>query len=174
MSFSIYQASLPLMVRMLQNLSVILGKAASHADANGIDPATMIEARLAPDMFNLARQVQSAADAAKTCAARLAGEPPPSFPDTEASFAELQARIAKTIAYVEGFRPALIDGAEGRTITLPLRQPVSFVGSDYLTQFALSNFFFHVTTAYDLLRQQGVPIGKMDYLGPMGTPAAAP
>ena len=166
MSFSIYEASVPMMLRMLRNLSTILDKAAAHAEANAIDPATMTEARLAPDMFNLARQVQSAADAAKTCAARLAGEPPPSYPDTETTIAELQGRIAKTIAYVQGLRPDLFDGSEGRTITLPLRQqPVSFRGSDYLTQFALPNFFFHVATAYDVLRQLGVPIGKMDYLG---------
>ena len=170
MSFSIYEASIPMMVRMLQKLAAILDKAVAHAETQGIDPATLLEARLAPDMFNLTRQVQSAADAAKTCAARLAGEPPPSYPDTETTFAELQARIAKTIAYIQDFRPELIDGAESRTITLPLRkQPVSFRGSDYLTQFALPNFFFHVATAYDVLRQQGVPLGKMDYLGSLQT-----
>ncbi len=168
MPFSIYDASIPMMVRMLQNLSAILDKAAAHAAAARSDPSALVEARLAPDMFNLARQVQSASDAAKTCAARLAGEPPPSFPDTESSFPELQARLAKTIDYIQGFRPELIEGAEGRTITLPIRkQPVSFRGSAYLTQFALPNFFFHVATAYDVLRQQGVPLGKMDYLGNM-------
>ncbi len=166
MAFSIYEASIPMMVRSLQALAAVLDKAAAHAAANGIDPSTLIGARLAPDMFDLARQVQSASDAAKTCAARLAGEPPPSYPDTETTFPDLQARIAKTIAYVQGFRPELIEGAEGRTITLPLRQqPVSFRGADYLTQFALPNFFFHVATAYGVLRHQGVPLGKMDYLG---------
>ena len=98
MAFSIYEASIPMMIRMLQNLSNILDKAAAHAVANGIDPTTMIEARLAPDMFNLARQVQSAADAAKTCAARLSGEAPPSHPDTETTFDDLKGRIAKVIA----------------------------------------------------------------------------
>jgi hypothetical protein len=155
-----------MMVRMLQNLSTILEKAAAYAQVHQIDPVSLIEARLAPDMFTLARQVQSAADAAKTCAARLAGEVPPSYPDTEASFAELQDRIAKTIAFVQGFRPDQIEGAEDRTITVPMRKEhVTFRGGDYLTQFVLPNFFFHVTTAYDILRQQGLEIGKRDYLG---------
>ena len=155
-----------MMVRMLQNLSAILDKAVAHAEAANIAPSTMIEAKLAPDMFNLARQVQSAADAAKTCAARLAGEPPPSFPDTETTFDELKDRIHKTIAYVEGFKPEQINSADTRTITLPIRkQPVNFTGAAYLTTFSIPNFFFHVTTAYDILRQQGVEIGKMSYLG---------
>ena len=166
MPFTLYDASLPMMVRMLRNLAAILDKAVAHAEDHTIAPATLIEAKLAPDMFNLARQVQSAADAAKTCAARLAGEPPPSFPDTETTFEELQTRIAKTIAYVLGFTPEQINSAETRTITLPIRkQPVDFTAADYLTKFAAPNFFFHVTTAYDILRQQGVEIGKMSYLG---------
>ena len=166
MPFTLYDASLPMMERMLHNLSAILDKAVAHAEAHHIDPATLIETKLAPDMFNLARQVQSAADAAKTCAARLAGEPPPSFPDTETTFDELKARIAKTIAYIQGFAPEQINSAESRTITLPIRkQPVEFTASDYLTKFATPNFFFHVTAAYAILRQQGVEIGKMSYLG---------
>ncbi len=166
MPFSLYDASIPMMVRMLQNLSAILDKAAAHAAASNIAPASLIEAKLAPDMFNLARQVQSAADAAKTCAARLAGETPPSFPDTETTFAELQARIAKTIAYVQGFTPEQINSADSRTITLPIaKQPLTFTAPAYLTNFSIPNFFFHVTTAYDILRQQGVNVGKMSYLG---------
>jgi hypothetical protein len=166
MAFSLYDASIPMMVRMLQNLSEILDKGAAHAAAKGIPPATMIEAKLAPDMFNLARQVQSAADAAKTPAARLAGQTPPSIPDTETTFEELKARIATTISFLQGFTPEQINGAEGRTITLPLRSgPIEFTGPNYLTQFALPNFFFHVTAAYALLRHQGVEIGKMDFLG---------
>ena len=166
MAFSIYDASIPMMVHMLKNLSSILDKAEAHATAKGIDPATMIEARLAPDMFNFARQVQSAADAAKTCAARLSGEAPPSHPDTETTFDELKGRIAKVIAYVEGFTQEQINASEGRSITIPTRgEPYVFKnGGDYLTQFAIPNFFFHVTIAYGLLRQQGVEIGKMTYL----------
>jgi uncharacterized protein len=166
LAFSLYDASIPMMVRMLHNLSHILDKAVAHAAAKGIDPATMIEARLAPDMFNLARQVQSAADAAKACAARLSGETPPSHPDTETTFDELKARIAKVIAYVEGFTPEQINASETRSVSIPTRgEPHVFkTGGDYLTQFAIPNFFFHVTTAYGLLRQQGVEIGKMTYL----------
>lgn len=166
MTFSIYDASIPMMVHMLKNLSSILDKAEAHAAAKGIDPATMIEARLAPDMFNFARQVQSATDAAKACAARLSGEAPPSHPDTETTFDELKARIAKVVAYMEGFTQEQINTSEGRSITIPTRgEPYVFKnGGDYLTQFAIPNFFFHVTIAYGLLRQQGVEIGKMAYL----------
>jgi uncharacterized protein len=166
LAFSIYDASIPMMVRMLQNLSSILDKAAAHATAKGIDPALMIEARLAPDMFNLARQVQSAADAAKACAARLSGDAPPNHPDTETSFGELKGRIAKVIDYVESFTPEQINAGGERSITIPTRgEPHVFKdGGAYLTQFAIPNFFFHVATAYGLVRQQGVEIGKMTYL----------
>ena len=166
MAFSIYDASIPMMARMLHNLSSILDKADAYAEAKGTDPAAMIESRLAPDMFNLARQVQSAADAAKTCAARLNGEAPPSHPDTETTFDELRGRIAKVIAYLEGFTAAQINAREDRSITIPRRgEPHVFAnGGDYLTQFAIPNFFFHVTAAYALVRQQGVEIGKMTYL----------
>lgn len=166
MAFSIYEASIPMMVRMLQNLSNILDKAAAHGAAKGIDQATMLEARLAPDMFNLTRQVQSAADAAKACAARLSGEAPPSHPDTETTFDELKARIAKVIAYVEGLSSEPINAREDYSISIPTRgEPYVFKnGRDYLTQFAIPNFFFHITTAYGLVRYQGVEIGKMTYL----------
>jgi hypothetical protein len=166
LAFSIYDASIPMMVRMLQNLSTILDKAAAHAAAKDMDPAAMIEARLAPDMFNMARQVQSAADAAKACAARLSGEVPPNHPDTETTFDALKARIAKVIAYVEGFTPEQINAGGDRSISIPTRgEPHVFKnGGDYLTQFAIPNFFFHVTMAYGLMRQQGVEIGKMTYL----------
>lgn len=166
MSFSIYDASIPLLVRMLANLSQLLQKASDHAEVGRADPAALIEARLAPDMFTLGRQVQSACDAAKACAARLAGMKPPSFPDTETSFPELQARIATTIAFIRGIEPEQIQGAEDRTITIQSgKQPMVFEGRDYLTQFAIPNFLFHVTIAYAILRQQGVEIGKLDYLG---------
>lgn len=166
MAFTIYDASIPMMVRMLQNLSSILDKAAAYAAAKGVDPTVMIEARLAPDMFNLARQVQSAADAAKAGAARLSGETPRSHPDTETTFDELKGRIAKVIAYIEGFTPAQINASGDRSITIPTGgEPHVFKnGGDYLTQFLIPNFFFHMTTAYGLVRQQGVEIGKMTYL----------
>lgn len=166
MTLSMYQASVPVFARALENLAAILAKAAAHAEARKIDPAVFINARLAPDMFALARQVQIASDGAKGCAARLAGVEVPSYPDTEATFPELQARIAKTIAFVTGFTAAQIDGSEERVVTLKQRgEDVRYRGQDYLLKLALPNFFFHVTTAYDILRHHGVEIGKGDYLG---------
>jgi hypothetical protein len=166
MTLSMYQASVPVFVRGLENLGAILAKAAHHAEARKIEPAVFINARLAPDMFPLARQVQIASDAAKGCAARLAGVEVPSYPDTESTFAELQERIARTVAFVQGFTAAQIDGSEERSVTLKMRSgDVTFRGQDYLLKLALPNFFFHLTTAYDILRHNGVEIGKMDYLG---------
>jgi uncharacterized protein len=166
MTLSMYQASVPVFTRMLENLSAILAKAAAHAEAKKIDPAVFINARLAPDMFALARQVQIASDAAKGCVARLAGAEVPSYPDTETTFPELEARIAKTIAFVKGFTAAQIDGSEERTCILKIRgEDMKFRGQDYLFKLAFPNFFFHVTTAYDILRHNGVELGKMDYLG---------
>jgi hypothetical protein len=161
-----YQASVPVFTRMLENLSAILGKAAAHAEAKKIDPAVFINARLAPDMFALARQVQIASDAAKGCVARLAGVEVPSYPDTETTFPELQERVAKTIAFVKGFTAQQIDGSEERTCILKVRgDEMKFRGQDYLFKLSIPNFFFHVTTAYDILRHNGVELGKMDYLG---------
>ena len=169
---SLHEASVAVMVHMLGQLSTILDKAATHAEAAGFDPATLVEARLAPDMFALARQVQIASDTAKGCAARLAGLQPPSYPDTETSFPELKERIAKTLAFLEGFGPERIDGREDELVTIRLRdRPFTFSGRDYLLRFALPNFYFHVTTAYDILRQQGVALGKPDFLGEL--PASA-
>ena len=166
MTLSMYQASVPVFTRMLENLSAILGKAAAHAEAKKIDPAVFINARLAPDMFALARQVQIASDAAKGCVARLAGVEVPSYPDTETTFPELQERVAKTIAFVKGFTAQQIDGSEERTCILKVRgDEMKFRGQDYLFKLSIPNFFFHVTTAYDILRHNGVELGKMDYLG---------
>lgn len=166
MTLSMYQAAVPVFVRGLENLATILAKAAAHAEAKKIDPSVFINARLAPDMFALARQVQIASDAAKGSAARLAGVEVPSYPDTESTFPELQERVAKTIAFVKGFTPAQIDGSEDRKIVLKMRtDEVTFRGQDYLLKLALPNFFFHLTTAYDILRHNGVEVGKMDYLG---------
>lgn len=168
MSLSMYQASIPVFVRMFGNLAAILDKAAVYADAKKIDPAVLLNARLAPDMHPLTRQVQIASDAAKGCAARLAGVEIPGFADTESSFAELQARIQKTLDFIQGFSPAQIDGSEEREVVM--RFPgaeLKFSGQDYLLHFVLPNFYFHLTTAYAILRHNGLEIGKMDYLGPV-------
>lgn len=166
MSLSMYQASVPVFVRMLENLAAILKKAEAHAEARKIDPAVLITDRLAPDMFPLARQVQIATDGAKGGVARLAGVEPPSYADTETTFAELQERIAKTIAFLKSMPAEQIDGSEERTITLKLRgADVNFQGQSYLLNFVLPNFYFHLMTAYLILRHDGVELGKMDYLG---------
>ncbi len=162
---SMYGFSAPTFARMLKNLSAMLGKAEAHAKAHKIEPETLLQARLAPDMFPLIRQVQIATDHAKGAMARLAGQAPEAFNDTETSFADLQARIAKTIALVEAFKPEQLQGAERREITLKLRiDERKFSGIDYLNTWALPNFYFHVTTAYDILRHNGVELGKRDFL----------
>jgi uncharacterized protein len=166
MTFSIYDASIPPMIRTLQNLSKILDKAVAQAKAKDLPLATLLEARLAPDMHPFTRQIQIATDGAKGGAARLAATEPPSFPDTEATFPELQARIAKTIAYLQSVDADKLAGAEDRQITLKTpSRTLEFSGKDFLTGFVLPNFYFHVTTAYGLLRHKGIEIGKMDYLG---------
>jgi hypothetical protein len=166
MSFSVYDACVPPMIRSLQNLSKILDKAVAQAKENDVPFTTLLDARLAPDMHALPRQIQIASDAAKGAAARLAGIDAPSFPDTETTFPELQARIQKTIDFLKSVSPESLEGAEGRTIELKTPQrTLTFNGKDFLTLFALPNFFFHVTTAYGLLRHNGIQIGKMDYLG---------
>ncbi|MBT8764954.1 DUF1993 domain-containing protein [Metapseudomonas boanensis] len=166
MSLSMYEASIPVFVRMLGNLSTILAKAQANAEARSIEPKVFIEARLAPDMFPLARQVQIASDTAKGCAARLAGVEVPSYPDTESSFAELQERIAKTVEFVQGIQAAQLEGSETRIVTLKMRTgDLTFPGQAYLLHFALPNLYFHVTTAYAILRHNGVDVGKMDFLG---------
>jgi uncharacterized protein len=166
MATSMYQISVPVLVRMLGNLSAILGKAAAHAEAKKIEPRALLDARLSPDMFAFTRQVQVVSDMAKGSAARLAGIEPPVFEDKEASFAELQARIAKTIEFLNTLRAEQIDGSEDREITLPMRtQTLKFKGLPYLIHFVLPNFYFHMTTAYAILRHNGVDVGKGDYLG---------
>ena len=166
MALSMYEVSIPALIRALTNLSAILEKGAAHAQAQGMDPADLIQARLIADMDTLATQVQRASDAAKGCAARLAGIDVPSFADTEATFPELQERIAKTVDFLKSVRPEQLEGSEARSIELKLRQgAITFDGKSYLLGFALPNFYFHITTAYDILRHKGVQIGKMDYLG---------
>lgn len=166
MPFSIYDITVPVFQRGFATLSAILEKGRAHAEAGGIDPADLVEARLAEDMLPLSGQVQRASDTAKACVARLTGLAAPSLPDEERSFAELQARIEKTLAYIGGVDAASFDGAEERSVILRSRaSETPFVGRDYVLMHALPNFFFHVTTAYDILRHKGVPIGKRDYLG---------
>ena len=163
---SMYDASVPVFLRALKNLSAILGKGEAFAKETGIDPAELVETRLIADMDPLRAQIQRASDSAKGAAARLSGSEIPRFADEEKSFAELQERIRKTVVYLESFTPKQIDGSETREVTINVRREAHVMkGQDYLFQFALPNFFFHVTTAYDILRHRGVPIGKKDYLG---------
>lgn len=166
MSLSMYEASIPVLTRMLGNLSNLLKKGEANAQARSIDPKVFIDSRLAPDMYPLARQVQIASDMAKGCAARLAGVEVPSWQDTESTFDELQARIAKTLDFIKGIDAAKLEGSETRTVVLKMRSgEISFSGRDYLLGFAMPNFYFHVTAAYAILRHNGVDVGKMDYLG---------
>ena len=166
MSLSMYEASIPVFTRLLGNLSLILDKAQHYAEAKKIDQSILVNARLAPDMFPLARQIQIASDSAKGCAARLANKEVPSFSDNESTIAELKERIAKTIQFFQGIKPADIDGSEKRDITLKIGgQEMQFTGQDYLLNFVLPNFYFHITTAYAILRHNGLEVGKKDYLG---------
>ncbi|ACG78458.1 conserved hypothetical protein [Phenylobacterium zucineum HLK1] len=165
MSLSLYEASIPVYLQMLRNLAALLDKAEAHAKAEGRDPDAYAGARLIEDMHPLNRQIHMASDAAKGGAARLAGLAPPSFPDVETTFPELRERIGKTIAFVESVKPEQVNGREEATIELPLpNRTLTFTGRDFLLKFSLPNFFFHVTTAYALLRKEGVPLGKLDYL----------
>jgi len=166
MAYSIYDASIPPMIRMMENISKIMTKAVAEAKDKHIELSTLLEARLAPDMHPFTRQIQIISDTAKGCAARLAGVEPPSMADTETTFPELQARIAKTIDFLKSVKREQVEGAETRTITMKFPSgDMKFSGGDMLSQFALPNFYFHVTTAYDILRHKGITIGKKDYLG---------
>ncbi len=166
MTISMYQASVPVFIRMLNNLVAILEKAAAYAEARKIEPAALLASRLYPDMFPLARQVQIASDTAKGGAARLAGMEPPVYEDKETTFPELIERLHKTIAYLNSFKPGQIDGSENREITLKVRNDtLTLDGLTFLLNRALPNLYFHVTTAYDILRHNGLEIGKKDYLG---------
>lgn len=169
MSISMYQASVPVFVSTLRNMAAILDKAAANAAARKIDESVFVNARLAPDMFALARQVQIATDIVKGGAARLASAEVPRWEDNEASFAELQARLARTIDFVQGFGAAQIDGSEERDITFRLAgREAHFTGQRYLLDFVLPNLYFHAATTYAILRHNGVDIGKMDFLGAAG------
>lgn len=166
MSISMCQATSPRFINGLLNLSNILKKAAEHAVAHKIDPNALLQARLYPDMFPLTRQVQIACDQAKGAVARLAGQEPPKHEDTEQSFDDLQARIKKTIAFIESVPLQALDGSESRGIHLKVAgKELTFVGSQYLMGWAWPNFHFHSSMAYAILRHNGVPLGKADYLG---------
>jgi hypothetical protein len=160
-----YQVSVPRLANMLKNLSAILDKAQTHAEAKKIDPTVLTNARLYPDMLPMKRQVQIACDSAKGAVARLAGVEVPKHDDVEETLVELKARIAKTLEFIQTFKPAQIDGSEEKTIHLKLGQrEIDYKGMQYLLGHALPNFYFHVVTAYDILRHNGVEVGKRDYL----------
>jgi hypothetical protein len=167
MTISMYQASVPAFIRALNNLAAILEKGAAHAQARKIEEAVLLTSRLYPDMFPLARQVQLATDTARSGAARLAGVEFPAYEDKEATFQELLLRVRKTIAFLETLKPAQIDGGEDKTISWQSRSSTkSMQGLPYLMNHLLPNIHFHVTTAYGILRHNGVEIGKKDFLGP--------
>jgi len=167
MSNAVYDLAIAAMLRSLRNLDAIVGKAEAHVEADkNLDAETLLRARLYPNMRPFLFQVQVATDTAKGAAARLSGKPVPSWPDEEQTFADVHARLGKAIDYLAGFTPADFDGAEERPIELKVGpRTINFTGTSYLSTFVLPNFFFHVTTAYAILRHNGVPIGKGDFLG---------
>ena len=166
MTLSMYQAAIPPLTQTLSNLVNILNKAADHAEAKKIDPAVLINTRLYPDMFPLSRQVQIASDIARRGVARLAGVEAPSMEDNEVSFSDLSNRLHETIAYLKTFTADQIDGTETKSISLPIgKETMTFEGQPFLLYFVLPNVYFHVTTAYNILRHSGVEVGKRDYLG---------
>jgi hypothetical protein len=165
-SISMYEVLVPSATRMFQSLSAILDKAVVFAEARKIEPGVLLNSRLYVDMFPLIRQVQIATDIVKGGAARLAGQEPPSWADDEKFIDELKARIAKTVEYLQSFKPEQFEGSESRAIVLKTRNgELNFSGQDYLLAFVLPNLYFHSTTAYNILRHNGVEIGKQDYLG---------
>jgi uncharacterized protein len=167
MTISMYAASVPVFRQMLNSLNEVLAKAEAHATEKKIEPDALLQARLFPDMFALVRQVQIGADFAKGVSARLAGVEVPSYDDNERSFAELRARIDKTLAFIDGLTPAQIDGSEAREIVLRPGTPKEqkLTGQSYLLHYGLPQFFFHVTTTYAILRHNGVALGKRDFMG---------
>lgn len=164
---SMFETTIPPLKRTLSNLANLLKKAEEHADAKNIEHSILLNSRLYPDMYPLIRQVQIATDMSKGAAARLAGLEIPKYEDTETTFGELYARIAKTIAFIETISPAQMEGCETRDITITIRKiDLNFTGQSYLLTWVLPNVYFHVTTAYNILRHNGVELGKPDFLGP--------
>jgi len=160
-----YQASIPHFILMLDNLSAILNKTEAHAKAKNIDQGVFVNARLAPDMYPLGRQIQIVADMAKACAARLAGIDVPRYEDDETTFADLKARIAKTITFLQSVNVDQINGSDGRMVTITMHDKEAvYSGQHYLLDIIIPHFYFHVTTAYAILRHQGVELGKSDYI----------
>lgn len=165
MPLTMSELSKPAFERGLEALKVVLQKGQDYVASKKLDDAVLVQARLFPDMLTLAGQVQRASDTAKGAVARLSGMDNPSFPDTESSFSELQDRMAKTLAFVRSIPAERLDGSESRVIEIKARQTLTFEGKSYLLGFALPNFYFHITTAYGILRHNGVEVGKLDYLG---------
>ena len=166
MSNVMYRSSAQVFVHNLKNLSAILKLAAKDAKARGIDPTVLLNSRLSPDMFALARQVQIVTDNAKGCSARLAGVDPPVFADDETTFPQLEDRIKRTLTFIGSLKAAQFEGSEAREVVMKLPiGTLSFSGIDYLNGWALPNFYFHYTTAYNILRHNGVPLGKLNFLG---------
>lgn len=162
---SLYSISIPQYKKMLHNVESWLDKASAHAAAKSYDTSVLLDARLAPDQFPLVRQIQLACDEAKGSAARLAGREPPKHPDTEKTFDEIRARLKTVIAYLDTIGPEDFEGAETRRISLSFLPGMVILGADYLEGMALPNFYFHVTTAYSILRKNGVDLGKRDFIG---------
>ena len=171
MTISMYKASVPVFVQFLTSLSAVLDKAAAYAEAKKVEPAVLLNTRLAPDMFPLLRQVRAASDHAINACGRLAGADMPSFANAETTIPELKDRIAKTIDFLKGLKPAQIDGSEDKAIkiTFPSGATREFTGQSLLLTNSLPNFYFHCTTAYDILRHCGIELGKRDF---MGTPVS--
>lgn len=166
MPISMYQASVPRFVHMLGNLSAMLEKAEAHVDARKVDPTALINFRLFPDMFPFSRQIQVTCDVSKGAIARLAGVEVPKHEDVEQTFPELRARIAKTVGFIQTIRPEQIDGSDDKDVVVTLgKQEYRFKGMQYLLNYAYPNFYFHVTTAYNILRHNGVELGKKDFVG---------
>ncbi|WP_266170369.1 DUF1993 domain-containing protein [Dyella subtropica] len=166
MTLSMYQASVPVFLRTLANLSHVLKKGEAHAKSKDVTPEVMLQTRLIPDMLPLVRQVQIATDMAKNGSARLAGVEPLKFEDNETSFDELHARLERAIDYIKSFKTEQIDGSEARAVTIKSRNgDINFEGQAYLLHFVLPNLFFHCTTAYNILRTAGVELGKTDFIG---------
>jgi uncharacterized protein len=167
MALSMYQASIPVYVRLLTGLAGCLKKAAAHYGEKKLDEGSLLNYRLYPDMFHFTRQVQAATDHARNCGARLAGLEPPKYDDNEKSLAELIARVEKTAAYLNAIKPEQVDGSEDKTISFKMRdRELTFKGMQFLLNQSMPNFYFHYTTAYNILRHNGVEVGKRDFMGP--------
>lgn len=164
---SLYDVTVPSFIKVLNNLNLILDKAAKNAEARKFDTEVLMNARLAPDQFNFIRQVQISCDTAKLCASRLSGKEAPINDDKEKTLEELKTRIGQTLSYLRDFSAKDFTGAEDRKITQPRWEGKWLTGTEYALQHALPNIYFHVTTAYSILRHNGVDIGKKDYLGEM-------